>query len=928
MVARNDFPPVYVPIRWRASCLMFLVWLVAIATGPLSESNGQSWKVRLIDDSSITGKLVSSGFDDFVGIQSDEFKSAFDFDVRSILSLSRVVSKTDEVQQSHPAILQFELLDGSKLLGKLRSVDSQSIVIDSEILGSLHLDRKRVRAISTSYDFGELLYAGPSIADRWYSVKVDSAARVDASSLTSIARGATVATDLELPDQAHIVLELSWKDVPEFVIALGTRVANAKAKTEESKASVRLEVWNGKLIAVRETDATTDLAQLLDLNRQSINRIRVHVLLDQRKGKLIVMDEVGRRLCEIAVKATQPNVGTCFHVSNYGSPLSLDHLQVRKWSESLTKFVFEKDVLLLKDGREIIGNLVDWDSSSDEFVLSIPSGKQMKIKTSEASQMTLLPITDEQVQTSQETLVGAAQYVDVVLEDQSRIKVKFRASTTDRFKFEIAGLTGSFDVPVEKIASILGSNRSVDRTGLTGVMKLDTAELSGRLAIHGDENGSSVVVWHPTHSRNSSSLVEGANGSILYQKKASEIAQTKPLSTSGNVISNIRTNLQRKKEGESEACKLAFENGDIIEGKVLKIDEVGVKFESSQTSCQFATHDRIQSLIFSLNSSGDDLSADLLKRFTTIPRMQKDHAPTHLLISITGDHMRGKSLGLDDGQITMDVRNRTTKIPTSKISKIVWLHHLDWEEPQKTPLEVNRSGAVSDFSVHVMKKDDRGITFHPRSLVEGKLRGVSDLFGDCSVDLADTTRIFFGHDVSKQIMMYRQNRWTLSLARFPQAFLDEPNQDGPEQTAVAASKLIGEKAEEFTLKMVDGSEFQLKKHRGKIVVLDFWASWCGPCMQSMPKIDQLISNLESDKIVLATINVQESADTVRAALTRLGIRPTTLLDEQGRVAALYGAIAIPQTVIISPNGTIKDVIVGGSQEARDRIRASLLSELR
>jgi thiol-disulfide isomerase/thioredoxin len=658
------------------------------------------------------------------------------------------------------------------------------------------------------------------------------------------------------------------------------------------------------------------------------------------------MDEAGRRLCEIAVKANMPNVGTCFHLSNYGNALSLDHLEVHKWSESLTNFVFEKDVLLLKDGRELNGSLVGWDSSSDEFVLSIQDSKQTKIKTSEISRMTLLPIADEEVLPSQETVAGAAEYVDVVLEDQSRIKVKFRASTTDRFQFEIAGLTGSFEVPVEKIASmlgsVLGSRKNVERTGisansdimsnnktleLTGVMRLDMAELSGRLAIHGDENGSSAIVWHPTQSRNSSSLVEGVNGSILFQKGALESTQSKPVSTIGNVTNKNRTNLHRQKEGESEFCELACENGDVIEAKVLKIDEVGVRFESNQTRCQFATHDRIQSITFLPKPLGGELNADLLKRLTTIPRLQKDHAPTHLLISISGDHMRGKSLGLEDSQITMDVRNKTSKIPISKISKIVWLHHLDWEEPQTRPLDSNGSDVASEFSVHVMKKDDRGITFRPRSLVDGILAGVSDLFGDCSVDLADTTRIFFGHDINKQIMMYRQNPWMLSLARFPQAFLDESNQDVGEQSAVANSKLIGEKAGEFTLKMIDGSEFQLSKRRGKIVVLDFWASWCGPCMQSMPKVEQLISNLASDRIVFAPVNVQESADTARAALTRLGIRPTTLLDEQGSVAALYGAVAIPQTVI-SPNGTIKDVIIGGSQEARDRIHAALLSELR
>ena len=87
--------------------------------------------------------------------------------------------------------------------------------------------------------------------------------------------------------------------------------------------------------------------------------------------------------------------------------------------------------------------------------------------------------------------------------------------------------------------------------------------------------------------------------------------------------------------------------------------------------------------------------------------------------------------------------------------------------------------ASEGFSIHVVRKNDRGITFHPQSLVTGKLRGISDLFGECSVELEEADRIFFGTDYSKHVKSLRRYPWTLSLARYPLDFLENEGKDQP-----------------------------------------------------------------------------------------------------------------------------------------------------
>jgi len=915
------------------SWLICLAWIIAFAASPVSQSIGQEWKVRLDDGSIATGQLIPSGNDDTIAIQVAGFQSPFQLNASAIVSLSLQDSKTENATEQQQGMLHFELVDGNCFTGKLTSVDNERITIESPVLGRLHIDRSRLRSISSNNNLGKRLYDGPSNDDRWFSGKSsETTAPIESTSLATLEGGITAATNLELPEQSHIMLELTWNGTPNFVIVLGTTQTTFKTRIEEAKASARLEVWNDKLVLVRETDISSDVVSLLDLSNLIVKQVRINIHLDQRNGEIVVMNDVGRLLGRLKQKVKKSQVGKCFQISNYGDPLSLDHLQVREWSESLVRTDGEKDTVALKDGQTLMASLDGWDAAGERFLMKTPNGDQTGLNLTDLRQMNLSPIAVEPIPATQNQPVSDFPFV--VLSDQSRFQAKFLASSTDRLKLEVAGLSGNYEIACSQIANVFGTSRKAggDTTttgrnewllGKVGMIKMDKTELGGRLAFDGEGKGSAALVWQPLGSRNASSLNENANGLIVFQKEASARAQSRkeesPITKPNDTLLFLGG---RKKVDNPVSGQLAFENGDVIDGKILQIDEQGVTFESKQTTCRFASHELIQSISLSVPSSKSTLSPDLMKRLTTVPRTQRDHAPTHLLISISGDHMRGRLQSLNHGEIEMDVRNNTSKIPLASVSTIIWLHHRDWQEAEATKDVASEKQATEDFSIHVVRKNNRGMTFHARSLVDGKLSGVSDLFGECSVDLEEADRIFFGSDISKHVKSFRQYPWTLSLGRYPLAFLENEGKDGP-----AGSVLIGKKAEDFTLKSIDGSEFQLEQYRGRIVVLDFWASWCGPCMQSMPKIDELILSLQSDKILLVAVNVQESADTAQAALKRLGIHPTTLLDEQGKVAASYGATAIPQTVVINADGMIKEVIVGGDQQARDRLRTALLLEL-
>jgi thiol-disulfide isomerase/thioredoxin len=130
-------------------------------------------------------------------------------------------------------------------------------------------------------------------------------------------------------------------------------------------------------------------------------------------------------------------------------------------------------------------------------------------------------------------------------------------------------------------------------------------------------------------------------------------------------------------------------------------------------------------------------------------------------------------------------------------------------------------------------------------------------------------------------------------------------------------------APDFTLEKLDGTPFRLHEQRGKVVVLDFWATWCGACVQVLPEIDRLVNNLNSKDVVLVAVNLQETPKAIQATLERLKVKPTVVLDQNGAVAAKYAAVAIPQTVIIDRSGRVSRVFVGGGPQYIEHVQESL-----
>lgn len=134
-------------------------------------------------------------------------------------------------------------------------------------------------------------------------------------------------------------------------------------------------------------------------------------------------------------------------------------------------------------------------------------------------------------------------------------------------------------------------------------------------------------------------------------------------------------------------------------------------------------------------------------------------------------------------------------------------------------------------------------------------------------------------------------------------------------------------APNFTLKDDTGKIFRLQEYRGKIVFLNFWATWCPPCRKEMPTMEQLYQTFKEEDFVMLAVNLFETPEQVGQFRQEFQLSFPLPIDPDGSIVAFYGVRGIPTTFLIDRQGKIVAQAVGernwGSPEAQELIQALL-----
>jgi peroxiredoxin len=116
---------------------------------------------------------------------------------------------------------------------------------------------------------------------------------------------------------------------------------------------------------------------------------------------------------------------------------------------------------------------------------------------------------------------------------------------------------------------------------------------------------------------------------------------------------------------------------------------------------------------------------------------------------------------------------------------------------------------------------------------------------------------------------------------------------------------LKEEAPDFTLKSLDGANLRLEEYRGQVVLINFWASWCGPCRQEMPLLDRLHHRYEDTGFAVLGINVEGQVAPAQEIVDSTSVTFPIVIDDGQKVSEMYNLEAMPSTFVVDRDGVVR-----------------------
>ena len=878
-----------------ARTLLASLWLASLL-GTLAASRADEPPAA----SPISGVLLFTNGDELPGAPADSaqpgelgwsspaFTQPFQFDAR-LLYLKEARFDGPNKPAWAASDYRFSLAGGDVLYGDLVALGPDELTVESQQAGRVRLKRSAVRCIESARRNSATLYSGPNIVDEWkVSPRLD-AWRDDEGCLSTELPFAALARDFDLPAQAAIELEISWRTAPDFTLSFG--VGNDPAAKWPACC---FEVIAQDLILQRETERDLDVAKVIRLEPEG--HLRLRVLVDQQRQQIDVFTGEGAFLASVRTAKDPPQTLTGISLQHKRGGLRLEQLRISRWSGEAPKGpAANRPRVHRADGSVVYGALSGYDASRREFSLTTDNGPAI-VGQEQLDCIYLQPPMAEEPPAP----------VRVACADGTRLSGSFDRIAGDRLFLECpAALDGAsldaLSLPLAAVRSIRFQHRVSPPTKVnreTLVLELDGGSLHGVLANVTTEDSQGRLYWQPLGSSTASPLRDDVSGRIDFAAKR----------LPGRPVADAH-----------DKDKLFLRAGDIYRCEITRSDELGIWFRAGGGEEQPLSHAMLKAVELGLQPIRVALAEDKRKRLLTLPRLLKDDPPTHILCSVSGDYLRGRLLGLGAAEVRFEVNGSERDFPRRLIAQIIWLHadELDGEGPPPEKLKPPAG------RVQVVRIDGSRVTFTPQEFKDGWLSGVSELLGACRVHIDQESELLIGDRVLRQAAELPYSQWRLASAVEPIAARAEAAPGGSAEEGGADSILIGRAAPDFELSQLDGEVFALSAERGKIVVLDFWAGWCAPCMQSLPKVAETIAALDPQKVKLVTVNLQQTAEEAEDALRRLKLKVPVALDRNGKTAEKYGATSIPFTVVVGAGGKVARVFIGSSPRLPEQLRKAI-----
>lgn len=358
------------------------------------------------------------------------------------------------------------------------------------------------------------------------------------------------------------------------------------------------------------------------------------------------------------------------------------------------------------------------------------------------------------------------------------------------------------------------------------------------------------------------------------------------------------------------------------------------------------------------------ISAEKKELILTVPRMRRESPPSHVLVARNGDMLRGRLTTLNQENVTFTSQLDDFNFARERLACIIWLHADQLKKdaadksvddkkidvpvlPQNALLQPNipaqvqignraraieRNLGIGDVDsqpaadavaanapakvplvengkpiVRVELSHGARLSFHPIAVKDGKLIGHSAVLGACEVPINAIRKMHMGAVSASVSMAYSD--WILKAAQEPK-LVTSTGQGAGGRSFGSDSPLLGQAIGNVTLTQLDGTVVRLDQLKGKVIILDFWATWCAPCVSSLPKVMDAVKQMDPKKVVFIAVNEGENEDVIKRFLDQREWKLSVGLDIEMKVGDKLGATALPHTLIIGPDGKIAVVHTG------------------
>lgn len=938
----------------------------AFADEPTARS--EAWTLRIDGGDIYRGEIGPAKSAETIRWVSPSFLEPLEFPWSAVRKIEKHGASQISDTPENEYLFAVEQHSGVTLSGVIQSIDAEKVTVNAMGLGETSIPLSAVKNIlrlfSASRQPVQVLDAEnwdqalPSPkngkATKWF---------LKAGEIATDTSGTTISQWAAIPSLATIDIDVAWEQpTVNWWLTIGEpRRMELQVRKPQSK-----NLLNITLLVENSRDADVMSVQI-PYPRESSLALRL--LCDADKGAYVLMmdDNV---LGRIKGNPSERIVGrNKFSFTNTAlGVLTLRDLRISDRPFAVAESTADLDSglaeVMTRSRGTFVGSIEAADKSS-EIIIRSANDSRTRIALDEMERIEFSKQAADPNRPSRSDLLRvdlnnglrfASETVSSRLTEPAVGKISGSGTATNSSELSATELclgypNGRLCIPwdrVERVSRIrMNSPPVAEVVAVPGrAMRLQTEDAlsTGRVdSVHINDAGVRTLMWFPKDGVCATPIHPAADGVIEPFTASPEPAEKKPARTAPMAV--IRADMPKpepepSRELQDDEPSIFLSSGDCFPGKVMSGDEQQLEFQSTLFESTAVPATNIRGIRIVGYQGAEAIDRAARARLLTLPRVQRKNPPTHLVVSRDGDIVRGRLVSFNRDEIRIEVRGDEQKLAMKNVAELIWLEPAptlptptDGDNTNSGPKQDGGEESVDgkesnamDGLYQVLLEQGSRISISPHSVTRDELVGDHPMLGPCTLPWDKIARLTLGRSIRIDMSRSRFGKWKLQNAPDPKFVTEGTSEQSDAPVDTAQDRLVGKPAPGQDLLKLDGTPFRIADYRGKVLILDFWASWCGPCIQSMPRIHQISRQFTDAGVEAVFVNIEESEDRVRTLLERLELVPTVALDTEGSFAKQYAVQAIPQTVVIDRDGTILKVFVGAGEKTHQEL-VQLLMEL-